>query len=62
MSWFGKAVPLISMGKKTEKQPVYVSKFEETLMTLSTYKQCQLSHQFEISSLYETQSLLVYNY
>lgn len=38
MSWFGKAVPLISMGKKTEKQPVYVSKFEETLMTLSTNK------------------------
>lgn len=25
MRWFGRVVPLISMGKKTEKQPVYVS-------------------------------------
>lgn len=25
MRWFGKAVPLISMGKKTVKQPVHVS-------------------------------------
>jgi len=29
MRWFGKAVPLIGMGKKTVKQPVHVSiKFE----------------------------------
>lgn len=25
MSWFGNAIPLISMGKKTVKQPVCVS-------------------------------------
>lgn len=24
MRWFGRVVPLIAMGKKTEKQPVYV--------------------------------------
>lgn len=28
MRWFGKAVPLIAMGKKTVKQPVHVSKFQ----------------------------------
>ena len=25
LRWFGSAVPLIAMGKKTEKQPVHVS-------------------------------------
>lgn len=34
MSWFGNAVPLIAMGKKTVKQPVYVSKVEGMLLTL----------------------------
>lgn len=33
MRWFGGVVPLLSLGKKTEKQPVYVSTLK-SLITL----------------------------
>lgn len=40
MSWFGNAIPLIAMGKKTVKQPVYVSEVERMLPTLFCIVPC----------------------